>query len=183
MSGFFRFLAFLLLVAVAIGIGAAVYNAGVTAGLDEAARIAAASGEPLPVPAYGYGYGPYWHGPGGWGFFGIIFRIFGIFLVIGLARAAFGWGRWNGPRGPGGWDGGSGARYERMEELHRELHRREAGERRAAGRRHLIGRRTMPAMARILIVDDEPKIVRLVADYLEAGGLRRRRPPAAGTRR
>ena len=29
---------------------------------------------------------------------------------------------------------------------------------------------TMPAMARILVVDDEPKIVRLVRDYLEHGG-------------
>lgn len=124
---FFRFLAFLLLVAVAIGIGAAVYNAGVTAGIDEAARIAASSGDALPVPAYGYGYGgPYWHGPGGFGFFGILFLIFGFFLIIGLARAAIGWGRWNGPRGggPGGW----GSRRDRMEELHRELHRREGEE-------------------------------------------------------
>ena len=125
---FMRFLAFLLLVAVAIGIGAAVYNAGVTAGIEEAARIAASSGDPLLVPAYGYGYGgPYWHGPGGFGFFGILFLIFGFFLIVGLARAAFGWGRWHGPRGggPGGWAGG---RRERMEELHRELHRREGGE-------------------------------------------------------
>jgi two-component system, OmpR family, alkaline phosphatase synthesis response regulator PhoP len=29
---------------------------------------------------------------------------------------------------------------------------------------------TMPGMARILVVDDEPKIVRLVRDYLEHGG-------------
>jgi two-component system OmpR family response regulator len=29
---------------------------------------------------------------------------------------------------------------------------------------------TIPAMARILVVDDEPKIVRLVRDYLEHGG-------------
>jgi DNA-binding response OmpR family regulator len=29
---------------------------------------------------------------------------------------------------------------------------------------------TMPAMARILVVDDEPKIARLVRDYLEHGG-------------
>jgi hypothetical protein len=128
--GFLRFLAFLLAVAVAIGIGTAVYNAGVTAGIDEAARLAAASGDPLPIPNYGYG-GPYWHGPGGFGFFGIVFLIFGFFLILGLARAAFGWGRWNGPRGgSGGW----GGRHERMEELHRELHRRDTeGTQPAAG--------------------------------------------------
>jgi hypothetical protein len=130
MSGFFRFIVFLLAVAIAVGIGAAVYNAGVTAGLAEAAQQAAASGDPVVVnPGYGYGYGPYWHGPfgGGFGFFGIFFLILGFFLVFGLARAAFGWGRWNGPRGPGG-PGGWGGRSERIEELHRELHRRESGQ-------------------------------------------------------
>jgi hypothetical protein len=128
MGGLFRFLAFLLLIAVVIGIGAAVYNAGVTAGLNEAARIAASSGDPIAVPVWGYG--PYWQGPGGWGIFGFLFLIFGFFLVIGLVRAAFGWGRWNGPRGPGGWDRHD--RKDRIEELHRELHRRDADEPQAA---------------------------------------------------
>lgn len=128
MRGFVRFLAFLLLIAVVVGIGAAVYNAGVTAGLNEAARIAADAGEAVTIPVWGAS--PYWHGPGGWGFFGFFFLIFGIFLVIGLARAAFGWGRWGGPRGGGGhgWED----RRSRMEELHRELHRRDADEPNAA---------------------------------------------------
>ncbi len=126
MRGFVRFLAFRLRIAVVIGIGAAVYNAGVTAGLNEAARIAAASGDPITLPAWGYG--PYWQGPGGWGFFGFLFLIFGFFLVIGLARAAFGWGRWGGPRGPGGHGSHWDERRGRIEELHRELHRREADE-------------------------------------------------------
>ncbi len=129
MGTIFRIFAVLLLVAVAVGIGAAVYNAGVTAGLNEAAIQAAANGDPVPVAPYAYGYGPYWQGPfgSGWGIFGIFFWILGIFLVIGIVRAAFGFGRgWGGPgpRGPGGW----GGRYERMDELHRELHRREGSE-------------------------------------------------------
>jgi len=123
----FGVVAMVLLVALAVGLGAMAYNAGVTAGLDEAARTATASGVPatVVVPA-----APYWHGPWGFGFFGIIFFIFGIFLFIGLLRAIFGWGRWGGGhRGGwrGGWDG-PGGRREMVEEWHRELHRREEGQ-------------------------------------------------------
>ena len=123
-----RALAVVLLVAVTIGIGAALYNAGVTAGIAEAARQAAASGDPLPALPYGYGYGPYFHGPfgGGFGFFGLIAWVLVLFHVIGLVRAAFGRGRHGGRpgRGPGGW----GGRREMAEEWHRELHRRDGGE-------------------------------------------------------
>ena len=125
MSGFFRVFALLLAIAIAVGIGAAVYNAGVTAGLAEAAQQAAASGDPLPVPTYAYGYGPYWHGPGGWGFFGLFFLVLGLFIVIGFVRMAFHGGRGHGPGPGGGW---GGDRRGRVEEWHRELHRREAGE-------------------------------------------------------
>lgn len=132
MSGFFRVIAALLLVTVAIGIGAMVYNAGVTAGLAEAAQQAAASGDPISVYPYPYGDGPYANGPFGWGFgfFGFLFVIFMVFVVVGLARAAFGGGRHAG-HGPGGW----GDRRDRIEEWHREMHRREPGqgEQRPAG--------------------------------------------------
>ena len=67
-----------------------------------------------------HGYGPYAHGPWGFGFFGILFGIFLLFLVVGLLRAAFG-GHHRG--GPGGW----GRRREMLEEMHRDLHRRDAG--------------------------------------------------------
>jgi hypothetical protein len=113
MSTFFRVVLALLAVALLVGIGAGVYNAGVSEGLAEAARQAVASGDPVPQA---YAYGPYWHGP----FHG------------GLVRAAFGWGRWRGgPGGPGG-PNGWGGRRERMEELHRELHRRDRPEGEAA---------------------------------------------------
>jgi hypothetical protein len=131
-----RVLAVLLLIAVAVGIGTTLYNAGVSSGLTEAAQQAAASGE--PVPAGGYGYGPYWHGHWGFGFgfFGIFFWILGIFLVFALVRAAFGWGRWGGRGGRGGWGGPGGSdgpggpgsgRREMVEEWHREMHRRDEG--------------------------------------------------------
>lgn len=134
MSSFWRLVAFVLALAIAVGIGAALYNAGVSAGFAEAAQQAAASGDPaVAPPAWGWG-APYWHGPFGYGFgfFGFLFWILGIVLVIGLVRAAFGWGRWRGPGpGPGGW----GERSSRAEEWHRDLHRRESddGPRQPAG--------------------------------------------------
>ena len=130
MGTFVRVLATLLVVAILVGIGTGVYNAGVTAGLAEQLQQAAASGDAVVAPCpYGYGYGgPYWHGPG---FFGIVFGILGILLLIGLVRAAIGGGRWGGRGhgGPGGW----GDRQSRMAELHRDLHRREAADERPAG--------------------------------------------------
>ena len=126
-GSFLRVLAVVALVAVLAGIGIGIYNAGVNEGLTQAAIAAQAAGEDpaVVVPPYAgpyrYGYG--WHG-GGFGFFGFLFAILGIFLLFGLLRAAFGWGRWNGGggRGPGGWGGG---REERIAEYHRELHRRD----------------------------------------------------------
>ena len=125
MRTFIRVLAVLVLVALVIGIGTAIYNQGVTAGLAEAARVAVASGDPVPVHPYGHGWsGPYAHGPVGSGFgaiFGILFAAFAIVLIVGLARLAF--GGWRGGHGPGDW----GGRGHRVEEWHRELHRREGG--------------------------------------------------------
>jgi hypothetical protein len=109
------------LVALVAFMGQSVYNAGVSQGLADAAISAAASGDPVPVVVAPYG-GHYGYGYGGPGIFGIFFWILGFFLIFGLLRAAFGWGRWGGG-GPGrrGWE----SRQERMSELHRELHRRE----------------------------------------------------------
>ena len=125
---FLRVVAVLALVAAVAGIGIGVYNAGVNEGLTQAALAAQAAGEdpavviPPYAGPYGYGYG--WGHGGGFGFFGFLFAILGIFLLFGLLRAAFGWGRWNGGGrgGPGGWGGG---REERIAEYHRELHKRD----------------------------------------------------------
>jgi hypothetical protein len=117
---FLRIVAAIALVGLLVVGGITAYNAGVSEGIAEAARAAAAAGEeaPVVVPPYAYGYG--WGHWGGFGFFGILFWIFGIFLFFALLRAAFGWGRWGGGNGPrGGW----GDRRERLAEFHRELHR------------------------------------------------------------
>lgn len=129
-----RLIAVVLLLAIAVGIGGAVYNAGIATGIAQAQQ-SVESGQPV-LP---YAYGPYWHG-GGFGFFGIFFWIIGFFLIVGLLRAAFGRGRGWGHRGgwgPGGYGkwgyGGPGrfgpsAGYNRedpISEWHKELHRRE----------------------------------------------------------
>ena len=116
-------LAVIALVGLVAVIGTSVYNAGVSQGIAEAANAAAASGDPVVVyPPYVGGHYGYGNGGWGFGFFGIFFWILGFFLIFGLLRAAFGWGRWGGGGpGRGGWE----SRQERISELHRELHRRE----------------------------------------------------------
>ena len=134
---FGRALAFVLLLVVVGGLGVLAYNAGVSAGVTQGVQqVVVQDGQPVTVVPYPYG--PYWHG-GGFGFFGIFFWIIGFFLIIGLLRAIFGWGRW----GRGGWGkhgyygygspggpGGPGAPYgsdrmDRVSEWHRELHKRD----------------------------------------------------------
>ncbi len=124
----FRPVAFVLLLVVLGAVGVSVYNAGVDAGFNVAVQQAVQNGQPVPVVPYGYG--PYWHG--GIGFFGIFFWIIGFFLIIGLIRAAFGFGRggrggWGkSGHGPGSYSGwGYGGRGEAIADMHRELHRRE----------------------------------------------------------
>jgi hypothetical protein len=123
MSGFVRVIAALVLVGVLVAIGVGIYDAGVSAGLVEAGRSAAASGAPAPVvyypgPYYGHGFG--W----GFGFFGIFLWILGFFLIFGLLRAIFGWGRWGGRGGYGGYGGWAkhGGPGERLDEWHKQAH-------------------------------------------------------------
>ena len=124
--GLFGAFALVLAIAIVAGIGIGVYNAGVSEGVAEAARVAQVAGDGAAVvyPPYvggPYGYGHGWAG-GGFGFFGILFGILFFFLIVGMIRAAFGWGRWGGGgRGPGGWE----SRNERIAEMHRELHRKD----------------------------------------------------------
>jgi hypothetical protein len=108
------------------GLGVLAYNSGLAAGIAQSTQVVVQDGQPVTVVPYPYG--PGWHG--GFGFFGFIFWILGFFLIIGLLRAIFGWGRggrgW-GPGGPAkyGYYGYGGPGGDRVSEWHRELHRRE----------------------------------------------------------
>jgi hypothetical protein len=113
---FFRVIAALALVGLLAVIGISVYDAGVNAGLAQVGSDAVASGAPAPVVYYP---GPYYGHGWGFGFFGIFFWILGVFLIFGLIRAIFGWGRWGGPRG--GWGRHDGPRGH-LDEWHRQAH-------------------------------------------------------------
>jgi hypothetical protein len=116
--GFFRVIVGLALIGLLVVIGIGVYDAGVSQGIAEAGRNAVASGAAAPVYVYPGAYPGHW---GGFGFFGIFFWILGIFLIFGLLRAAFGWGRWGGRGGPGGWDH-AGGRHGYLDDWHRRAH-------------------------------------------------------------
>jgi hypothetical protein len=112
----------LLAILAAVGIGVAVYNAGVDQGVAEGLR---QSGQAVRVigPRFGHGYG--------YGFFPFGFILFPL-LVIGiilLVRGAFWRGRWGGPGpyGPGGYGWGAPGPWgqygpPRFEEWHRRQH-------------------------------------------------------------
>ena len=122
-NGFGRFIAFLVLIGLLAVAGVAVYNAGVTAGINSDIGQAIASGAAIPA---GYYSGAYWGHPGGFGFGGFLIGLLFLFLFFGLLRAIFGFGRW----GHHGGDYGKG-RYggwqDRMGSWHEEQHSKGPG--------------------------------------------------------
>ena len=119
MGAMFRVIALLALVGLAALIGVNVYNAGVTAGLADAANHAVASGAPVVVYPGAYVGHPWGFG---FGFFGFFFVIFGFFLFFGLLRAAFGWSRYGGHHYRK-YDGGRGNGWRsHMDDWHSQAH-------------------------------------------------------------
>jgi hypothetical protein len=111
----------LIVVGILVAVGVGIYQAGIAQGVIDAGRFPA--GASVPVAGYGY------H-DGGFGFLGLLFPLFFLFLIFGLIRAAFGhrrgWGH--------GYDYGSGdtsgRRWDREQyvaEMHRRLHETDAG--------------------------------------------------------
>ena len=120
-SGFFRFIAFLLLVGLLAVVGVSIYNAGLSAGIATDVGNAIASGAPVPA---GYYYGPYVGQPWGhgFGFGGFILGLLFLFLFFGLLRAVFGFGRWGHYRGDGYGRGRRSGWHDYMGAWHDEQH-------------------------------------------------------------
>ena len=102
----------LLVLALAAGISGA-YHGGFVQGVAQSGHLPApAPGAPYPMYPYGY-YGYGWH----FGFFGFLWPLLWIFLIVLLFRGLFRGGRgyWG-----GGPCGGGGPRW--LEEWHRRAH-------------------------------------------------------------
>jgi hypothetical protein len=130
MRTFLKIVFIVVVAAVIIGTGVAIFNAGMMQGAAMSGQLS--DGAPAPVPVSPY-YAPYyrpWGFPGGW-CFGLFGFLLIIFLIAGLARMAFGprhgWRR--GPWGMGRpWDMGHPHGFNGdqvppfVEEAHRKMH-------------------------------------------------------------
>jgi hypothetical protein len=128
----------LLVVIVLAGIGVGIYNAGLQQGIVQSADLPAGT---VPYAAYG----GHWDG----GIFGLFFPILFLFILFGIARAAFGhrrgwghgygygpgrWGYGRGPwMGPNGPTGSGSDREQWVAEMHRRLHEAEGTDPNASG--------------------------------------------------
>jgi hypothetical protein len=102
-------LAGVLAIAVVAAVGVYEYRAGVARGVEMSGKLPAAPGwGGAPYPYYGY-----WH----FHPFGFVFPLLLLFLVFGLARRMFGWGRWGGGPGYRRWNNPS-----QLDEWHRKAH-------------------------------------------------------------
>lgn len=108
----------LLVLIVVIGVGAAIVNNAYQAGLVQGLAQTVPPDQARPMPYY---YGPWGYGWGhSFGFFGFFGFLLVLFLIFGLIRALFFWGR----GGPGYWHRGpSGTGTPPwFEEWHRRAH-------------------------------------------------------------
>lgn len=125
MNTFLKIVFIVVVAAVIIGAGVAVFNAGIAQGMVLSGQLPAPDGATAPASPY---YAPYYRswglGPGGWcfGLFGVLLIIF---LIAGLGRMAFG-PRHGWRHGPWGWRDPRGFNGEQVppfvEDMHRKLH-------------------------------------------------------------
>jgi hypothetical protein len=113
MNTFLRITFIVVVAAVIIGAGIAIFNAGMVQGAAMSGQLSDSAPAPAPY------YAPY-HQPWGWWFFPgfFCFGIFGLFLLFGLGRMIFGPRRWG--YGPWGWNSEQVPSH--IDEVHRRMH-------------------------------------------------------------
>jgi hypothetical protein len=122
---FLRILSAIILVALVVGAGVFVYNAGVAQGLATSGQAVASNGQGTPGPYYYYA--PFYR-PWGFGPFGLIFPLLFVFLIFLAVRGLFfrDWRR----HGPwmryGPYDYGRRDVPPMAEEWHRKMHEEQA---------------------------------------------------------
>ncbi len=121
MRTFLRIVFVVVVAALIIGTGIAIFNAGMAQGAAVSGQLS--DGASAPTVPY---YAPYYRPLGFWFFPGFLcFGLFGLFLLFGLGRLAFG-PRHGWHRGPWGWGSPRGFDGEQVppqiEELHRRMH-------------------------------------------------------------
>ncbi len=115
MRTFLRILFIVVVAAVIIGTGIALFNAGMAQGAAMSGQLS--DGAPTPAAPY---YAPDYRPLGFWFFPGFLcVGLFGLFLLFGLGRLAFG-PRHGWHRGPWGYNGDQIP--PRIDELHRKMH-------------------------------------------------------------
>ncbi len=121
MRTFLRIVFIVVVAAVVIGAGVAIFNAGMVQGAAVSGHLPDGATAPYAAPIYR---------PGGWGFFGFgCFALLGLFLlfplIFGLGRLAFG-PRYGWHRGPWGWRDPRGFNGDQVppfvEDMHRKMH-------------------------------------------------------------
>lgn len=136
-SVIFRVVLGLIVAAVLVGAGFALFNAGTAYGLRQAPEWAQIMGQRMEagqmgpgmgimpgghMMGYGMrhtGYGWGWHPFGGFGFLSCLIPLLFVFLVFALVRGMFGWRRWGWHGGPGHWEQRG---REKFEEWHKQAH-------------------------------------------------------------
>ncbi len=115
MRTFLRIVFVVVVAALIIGTGIAIFNAGMAQGAAMSGQLS--DGAPAPAVPY---YAPYYRPWGLWFFPGFLcLGLFGLFLLFGLGRLAFG-PRHGWHRGPWGYNGDQIP--PRIDELHRRMH-------------------------------------------------------------
>ncbi len=123
----FRIVLVILFIALLVGAGVWIYNAGVTNGALMSGKLAVPNGAPAQGVVPYYGFYPFFHPLGFFWFpFGLIGLLIGIFIISMIIRGIFFWGSYGRGWGLHGrygrWGGDPNQVPPMVEEWHKRMH-------------------------------------------------------------